>query len=211
MALNNGFDVSEPMTNPNAFLVVLATPALRDIVRFRCFYASPFEKLGHGDEEINDKDSADDKSAAANLDIVLTSATSIVDEHSIFCKERFASVRSRLVDVDRCRGDILWSPLGPLEPIAMDAPHYAERPRALIKLTEVPVLIRSGRQVVLTIGPCGKCGRFKSDILEVILAQREHVVTHVVADRESVAALLVKRRGSLAGIGGDASVRRENS
>jgi DNA-binding transcriptional regulator LsrR (DeoR family) len=122
-----------------------------------------------------------------NLDIILNSASSIEDAHSILHKNYYNT--EQLIR-DGCVGDMLWLPLSHSGPIEQSRENgYEYRPMTLIELNDLPKYIEQGTKVLLVLGPCGGCNTPKADILDAILNLKEHFITHLVVDSSTVKCL----------------------
>jgi DNA-binding transcriptional regulator LsrR (DeoR family) len=126
----------------------------------------------------------------AGLDIVLTSAGSIHDKDSVLRRAhaKHREQMDEMIEQDGCVGDMLWLPLSKQKPL--DNSKYPYRAMTLLDLTELPDLISRGTKVVLSIGPCGRCNRLKTDVLADILDLPTALVTHLVADSRTTRHLL---------------------
>jgi hypothetical protein len=77
---------------------------------------------------------------------------------------------------------MLWRPLAEKSPITT-ATEY--RALTLVELDFLPTFISQGKHVLLMLAPCAQCDRHKGRVLQTILGQTQHLVTHVVVDSRS--------------------------
>jgi DNA-binding transcriptional regulator LsrR (DeoR family) len=190
-ALVAGFDVFEPVTDPNTFFTLfhsgepfgveykyvgLHTPPVVKTVEYKTL------KGVQGIKESYDE--------AANIDIIVTSATNWNDEHSTFRKYMSKSPACYdILEKQDCVGDLLWLPLGIKEPISLTTDIRA---MTLFELDQLSELRNQGKHILLVLGPCAHCNRTKSEILSAVLNQKKKLITHLVADSRSVREVLVE-------------------
>jgi DNA-binding transcriptional regulator LsrR (DeoR family) len=84
-------------------------------------------------------------------------------------------------------GDMLWRPIGEGGPIVEET---KIRAMGLLELDELPELIAQGKKVILTVGPCGQCGRLRTRITRTILGLSRRLITHLVIDSRTAQAIL---------------------
>ena len=89
-----------------------------------------------------------------------------------------------------CIGDVMWRPFGEFGPLEVTT---EMRALTLVELSELPAFIKRGKQVILSIAPCGECGKNKGAILGPILRSKPSLITHLIADSGSVRAILPER------------------
>ena len=77
-------------------------------------------------------------------------------------------------------GDLLWRPISRQGPIESEV---ERRAFTLVELQELIKFVRAGKQVLITLAPCGICGALKGGLLCPILTQK--IATHVVVDAGS--------------------------
>jgi DNA-binding transcriptional regulator LsrR (DeoR family) len=141
------------------------------------------------------------KSAAEELDVIVTSAAAFEDDHSQLSQYYLAQgdERERLA-AEKCIGDMLWLPIDccgrPL-----DLSSYDHRPSTLLQLDELPNLIQKrDTKVVLVIGRCADCNKSKGSVLKAILdvskPANERLVTHLVVDIDTSRELAAAGGGS---------------
>jgi DNA-binding transcriptional regulator LsrR (DeoR family) len=192
-ALVGGFDVNIPGTAPNAFLALFDDPMIQSVVEteFVLLHAPPIVHPNQRGELLELPSIREAyESVRAGLDIILTSAGSIKDKDSVW---RRAHAKNReqmdeMIKQDGCVGDMLWLPLSRNKPL--DNSKYPYRAMTLLELTELPELISRGTKVVLSIGPCGRCDRLKTDVLTHILNLPTALLTHMVVDSRTTRCLL---------------------
>jgi hypothetical protein len=134
---------------------------------------------------------------AAEIDIVLTSFASARDEHGMLGQYLEALLKEGALApraVERMRdagwiGDVQFRPYSSEGPIIEECPVRAV---TLFELSDLVELAKSGQKyVVLLAGPCGECGRLKTDALEPLLTNPKlRLWTHLVSDVDTVGALL---------------------
>lgn len=187
-SLVSSFDPQDPRTDPNAFALYFMT-GRESLIETR-FVGMPAPGVLHecqvGDlKELPGIRSAYD--ARHEIDIIATSASLWSDHDSMLYKHMKASDTSfnALQDAG-CIGDLLWRPIGSEGPIEITT---EMRAMTLFELSELPELIRSGKHVLLVLGPCGGCNRPKGEILQAILDAEEPLISHLVVDTRSAREL----------------------
>ncbi|MBI4601628.1 MAG: hypothetical protein HY721_06670 [Planctomycetes bacterium] len=125
---------------------------------------------------------------AQDLDLICTSASCWLDDHG--------PLKRYMTDSEECRqgllqqgirGDMMFLPVGSKGPI--DATGMS-RAFTLLQLDDVARLLATrGTQVLLVLGPCGKCARPKTEILETLLGLEKHHLSHLVTDSKTAAPL----------------------
>lgn len=156
------------------------------------------------------------------FDIILATGSSIGDEHSTFRRyyrrdhpdpadptgaadpDRIAALLER----KGVRGDFLSLPITDDgyfnmtdlkrrpgdERDAADAAQLNYRPMTLLDYDELATHVAEGRDLILVLGPCGKCGADKSEITDAVLRQQRRVINHLVIDQATAKALLERAR-----------------
>lgn len=181
-----GFDVDTPVTDPNAFLTYFVRPAMQVDTRFVLLHAPAMVEPEEMPKVLALPGVEQARQSVHKLDLIVTSAAVINDPHSMLARYYDEPTRD-LLTRDGCVGDMLWWPLarhGPLDPTK-----YPYRSLTLLELSELPDYIQRGTQVLLALGPCGKCGELKTDILETLLHLDDHLLTHLVVDSRTARAL----------------------
>jgi DNA-binding transcriptional regulator LsrR (DeoR family) len=183
-AMLSGYDPGDPTTDPNNFFTFyINPPTLQFKTEFVGFRAPAIVKTESipAYTDLNEINNAFKR--ANDLDIIVTSGADWNDPHSSLRKsmERSSSTMETLKDAGIVC-DMLWRPLGPKAPITT-----ATKFRALtvVELDDLPTFISKGKHVLLMLGPCSQCDRHKGPVLQTILGQTQHLVTHVVADSRS--------------------------
>ena len=127
--------------------------------------------------------------AARDINIIVTSGSCWVDDHSLLHAFMASSKGSlKKLEKARCVGDMLWRPVGPGGPIEIPT---TTRAMTLLELSQVQKGIEDGNlEVLLVLGPCGGCGRPKPEILDAVLSARPPLLTHLVVDSLSARAFL---------------------
>jgi DNA-binding transcriptional regulator LsrR (DeoR family) len=195
-ALVAGFDVSTPVTDPNAFFAHFDHPAaIKTAVQFVALHAPAIVEPRQMKGFFDLPGIKEARQRVDELDIIVSSAAVITDEHSMLQRyyQAFSSETLDRLLGNECVGDFLWLPLGPNGPV--DNSKYRYRAMTLIELDILPSYIRRGTQVILALGPCGKCGRPKTEILDTILSMPDHLITHLVVDSRTARGLYAVERG----------------
>jgi len=188
-AMVAGFNVNEPQTDPNAFFTYFADdPAIQIEPRFVGLHAPAMVRTSTLRDLRELPVIRDAFAGVRELDIIVTAAASWADGDSLLKKYMAQSARSMSV-LNRagCRGDIMWRPLAPDGPIREPTDIRA---MTLMELEDLPGFIGKGKHVLLCLGPCEACGKPRPDILEVVLEQKERLITHLVVDSRSAMGLL---------------------
>jgi DNA-binding transcriptional regulator LsrR (DeoR family) len=183
------FNVYEPITDPNTFFTLFMsnTPTGTNF-EFVGLYAPPVVNWDQFASLRNIEGVKESFQRASDIDIVVTSAANLSDEHSTFRKYMQNSGESfALLESAGCVGDMLWLPVGKNKPV--DA-KTTIRAMTLMGLNQLHSFIKKGKYVLLVLGPCAACNRTKSEILGAILNQRNNLITHLVADSRSVGEML---------------------
>jgi len=195
-AMVTGFDVRDPRTDPNSFFTFFFdNPAMQVETGFVGFRAPAFVPSERMPELMQFEGIREAFDAAKELNIVVTSGSCWVDDHSLL--HRFMQVDPKslqeLQDAG-CVGDMLWRPVGPSGPIEIPT---SKRAMTLLELSDLQQGIQDGNlEVLLVLGPCGGCGRPKREILGPVLSARPPMITHLVVDSLSARALLGREPGT---------------
>lgn len=214
-----GFD-PEPHINPISFLATMLRNdhlARRgSLVVFNAMSFLPLGDRGRTLSEILPLRQVREYWKAHKFDIILTAGSSIGDEHSAFRRyyrrdqpdpadpERIAALLAR----KGVRGDFLSLPITDDgyfnmtdlkrhpgdERDAADAAELNYRPMTLLDYDELATHVAEGRDLILILGPCGKCGADKSEIADAVLRQQRRVINHLVIDQATAKALLERAR-----------------
>ncbi len=186
-ALVSGFNLAQPSTAPNGFFTYFASdPGIHVDTKFVGLHAPALIKTEQFDElrALDGIREAYDR--ADEIDIIVTSASLWSDEHSMLRQYMEREPEDlKALEAAGCIGDMLWRPLGPQGPMKIDT---EIRAMTLIELSELPKKIRSGKHVLLVLGPCGGCNEPKGGILGSVLGGRQDVhgrqnlITHLVCD-----------------------------
>ncbi len=190
-ALVAGFNVHEPKTDPNTFFTFfLSENETNNLYDFVGLYALPLIKSKDYVEITKRAGVKEAFQEKEKIDIFVTSATSWDDEHSLF-KQYMNNSKGCLKKLENanCIGDLLWLPIGEKE--AIDPNVTVIRSMTLLKnLQELNYFINKDKKVLLILGPCAKCSKTKSSILNAVLNQETHIITHLVADSRSIKEVL---------------------
>ena len=91
-------------------------------------------------------------------------------------------------------GDLMWRPIGPQGPIALQTD---ARALSLVEFEEFPdFMAQNGTKILLVLGPCGKCHLPKTDILRALLGLEKPLISHLVVDTRTAAAALFPAKGT---------------
>lgn len=125
-----------------------------------------------------------------DIDILVTSAGGCwAKGHSALYKiynELSPASRSQL-DAAGCIGDLMWRPFGENGPLQTPT---SMRVMTLVELEELSHFVKNNKRVILSIAPCGECGRTKAKLLRAILSCSPPLITDLIADSRSVAEIL---------------------
>ena len=190
-ALVAGYDPGNPTTDPNAFFLYFNNhPVLHITPRFVSLHAPTMVRTRALTElqEYLEIDYA--YKGVRDLDIIATSGADWEDDHSSLrkCMERSPESLSKL-EGEGAIIDLCWRPMGANGPIEIEEDDDV-RAMTLIQLSSLPELIREGKKVLMTLGPCCICNRPKGRVLSTVLNLPENFVTHVVCDSRSARYLL---------------------
>lgn len=191
-AMVAGFDVHDPTTDPNAFFTYFAGDTVLAVeTEFVALHVTPVADENLRSQIRAQKGVEEVYGRRGEIDVVVTSATSWKDRHSVL-RHYLDDPDGSAEELERagCIGDMLWQPIGRNGTIALETPIRAN---TLMDLAEVGALVERGRQVLLVAGPCTKCHTPKSDVVKAILEQPSRLVTHVVVDARCARAVLAER------------------
>jgi DNA-binding transcriptional regulator LsrR (DeoR family) len=180
-SLGGESDSEKPAADPTTFFTFFEDqPDLRTKVHFVGFRGPPIARPDHADMLRTLPGMREPFDEAEEIDIVLTSGALWTDRHSVL---------RQLLDVDRdavarleqtgCVGDLMRRPIGPGGPLDAGTP---VQPFTLFDLADLARMVRQGKHVVFTLGPCARCRIPKGELLEAVLACDPPVVTHLVTD-----------------------------
>lgn len=180
-ALVTGYDPGNPTTDPNAFFLFFKN---HPVLHIEPLFVSLHAPTMVGTKAIKElqkypeiKDAYD---AVVDLDIIATSGSDWKDEHSSLRQRMERSPRSlKLLQDEGAVIDLCWRPMGQQGPIEVET---EIRAMTLIQLSSLPQLIRDGKKVLMTLGPCCQCNKPKGRVLKTVLNLDENFVTHVVVD-----------------------------
>jgi len=178
-AMAAGFNVHDPTTAPNAFFsYFVGNPALTVTAEFVGLHAPGVvrtKQLSGLRDTAGIRESFD---LAGQLEIVVTSGS--LWPHSML-RQYAEKSESSLTALEKagCLGDMLWQPLGANGPISVNT---EIRAMTLMELAELPPLLDRGGNVLLVLGPCGRCNKPKTAILRSVLNATPPLVTHLVVD-----------------------------
>ncbi len=181
-AIVAGFIVADPLTDPNGFFNYFAgEPALQVQTSFVGLPAPGIVKSAEMADLRTIPYMRESFDCVRDIDIMVTSAGGHWQEgHSSFSTMlSMASPRTvEQLNEAGCIGDMMWRPLGRKGPLEIVT---EMRTVTLVELGDLPAFTRRGRAVLLLLGPCGRCGGPKGDILAAVLA-RPNLITHLVVD-----------------------------
>jgi DNA-binding transcriptional regulator LsrR (DeoR family) len=201
-AIVAGFNVEDPTFDPNAFFTYFANDPMMPVkTRFVGLHAPAIVRQAEiaGLRALQGIQQA--YHSADQLDILVTSASSWSDEHSMLMAYMKKSPESynRLRDAG-CVGDLMWRPVGPHGPLTGERKNDI-RAMTLLELSDLaPFISHKGKHVLLLLGPCGTCNMAKGELLRCILDLRPSLLSHLVVDSRSARELL-QGGGGVAGAG----------
>lgn len=184
-ALAAGFNPDDPTTNPNSFVTFFDGRLVPSEIRFTGLSApaivgpKTFEEL-KGFDDI--QDAFDD---IQNIDIFVTSGTTWHADGVL--RKRMVEEDQETLEGHGIIGDLLWRPISEKGPIEAST---TRRAFTLIELKQLKNFIREGKQVLVTLAPCGLCGELKGILVKCILEQE--LATHLVIDTRSAGKMLGK-------------------
>jgi DNA-binding transcriptional regulator LsrR (DeoR family) len=188
-ALVTGFDVEEPTTDPNGFFTYFVKDASMEVDT--SFVALHSQAIA--DDESQNKlrrlsGIEESYARARDIDVIVTSTTSWQDSHSVLRHHmELAGDSAERLQNAGCIGDLLWQPIGSQGPLRVKT---RLRAMTILQLDDVADRVEEGRQVLLVAGPCARCHRPKSDVVNAILQQERKLVTHLVVDSPCARAML---------------------
>jgi len=184
----SGLKLKDPTADPTAMFLELLEdhPSLQTKLRI-----VGFPGPGIVDSEKIDVDSLKNwediqtvMAQAEQLDIIVTSASNWVDEHSTYSRTMKTSQRAvQTLESAHVRGDILYQPINENGPIVTDT---GVRILTLVELDFLPQFIARGKKVLVLLGPCEACRQANPVILKTLLGQKQQLFTHLVADSQTV-------------------------
>jgi len=134
---------------------------------------------------------------AAEIDIVITSFASVEDEHGMLRQYLEHLIKAGQLEADLVEkmkkagwiGDVQFRPYRAEGPMLEECP---VRAMTLFELSDLVEMARTeDKHVVLLAGPCGECGRLKTDALEPLLTQPKlRLWSQLVTDVETASELL---------------------
>jgi DNA-binding transcriptional regulator LsrR (DeoR family) len=190
-AMVAGFDVFDPTTDPNAFFTYFVNdPALVPEIGFVGLHAPPVVPPEQASQLRNLDGVSQSYKEAKKLDIIVTSARDWRDEHSAL--RRMLQNSPDVLDAFEqagAVGDLLWRPIGPNGPIEIDAP----RAMTLKDLHELADFVKSGKRVLLALGPCSQCLATKTEIARIVLNQEQRLISHLVLDSRAAHELTANK------------------
>jgi DNA-binding transcriptional regulator LsrR (DeoR family) len=187
-ALSTGTRVDDPRTASVAFFTLFDHPGMR--LNYVGLFAPPVVRSrDYG--RVKEQPGVSKSFAVANeIDIVLTSLGSASDEHAAFNRflEDYAE-DIQLLTHNGWVGDVQYRPYSSTGPILQET---SVRTVTLFELQDLLRLARTrNKYVVVVSGPCGECGRPRSDALRPLLTVPDLAVwSHLVMDMETAQELL---------------------
>ncbi|MEX2213693.1 MAG: hypothetical protein WD768_06175 [Phycisphaeraceae bacterium] len=187
-ALGAGFNIDDPTTDPNAmFTRFLFDPAIPVETKFVALHAPP---IVHSDEleGLKKLDGICEAYERRNeLDIVLTGLGTWKDTTGLLrCYMEKDPQSIKQLNDEFVLGDLCWRPVGENGPI--ETPTRI-RAMTLLELHELAGLIERGGKVALFCGP-GVGGLTKTEVLEVILANNQHLINYLIIDSRTARELV---------------------
>ncbi len=188
-ALSSGFDIKDPLRAPVAFFGSFSDlPVKVDYLGLFVSAAVPWNMY----EDVKTQPGVRESfQHAPDVDIVVTSLASAGDEHGAL--NRFLKLWGNEAIDDLKRqgwvGDVQYLPYSTGAPITVQS---GVRAVTLFELSDMVAMVRSrNKHVVLVGGPCGDCGRPKTDALRPLLEQPGlRVWSHLVVDAGTAEELL---------------------
>lgn len=202
--LVSGFHV-DPFSHPIAHVTAMINSheLLQSRAQMLCFCGSPFARIGDaGDAEDLPESPAQVKRFVAKygLDIILTSAGNIDDPHSALGLYYNQESALKILERRGVEGDFMWLPVKATTPFSFEKDLTAPekeilkyRPATLLNLQDIVEHVQRRHDVVLIISPCGGCYQPKGRVLKATLDHQNPLITHLVSDRRTVAAVLGKQ------------------
>jgi hypothetical protein len=191
-ALVSGFDYDDPTTIPGAFFsYFLREPVMQIKPRFIGFNAPCMVRSEELANLMQEEEIAQAHAAVDEIDIFVTTGADCERHSALYRRMHQSPDALRELVASGWAGDIFWRPLGPSGPIHETA---GIRAMTLVELDRLPEFIRRGRQVLLLLGPCADCQKPKDGILETVLQQQEHYVTHLVVDSRTAGQVVNRGR-----------------
>lgn len=186
-ALTSGFRVEDPGTAPVTFFH-LFDPQRLD-VRYVGLFSEAVVESANYEVVKNAIGVRESFRLRDEIDIVITSLASREDPHGML-NQLLDSYRAlnpeahrrmiEMLDEQRWCGDVQYlsySPKGPINQL------QGIRAVTLFEIPDLVEMVNRGRRVVLLSGPCGKCGRSRSDALRPLLeVPTLRVWSHLVCD-----------------------------
>jgi DNA-binding transcriptional regulator LsrR (DeoR family) len=188
-ALVAGFDVEEPTTDPNGFFTYFVEDVAMEVETSFVALYSPAIADDEAQDQLRRLSGFEDSHARArDIDVIVTSTTSWADDHSVLRHhmEKAGDSAERLERAG-CVGDLLWQPIGPDGPLRVKT---QMRAMTILELDEVSQRVEERKHVLLVAGPCARCHRPKSDVVDAILGQERRLITHLVLDSPCARAML---------------------
>jgi hypothetical protein len=188
-ALVAGFDVTDPTTDPNMFFTLFQDETkFQSKFKFIGLQTPPRVKSSQY-RSLRDEDwFKDSHDQACKLDFILTSAANWADEHSTFRKSMERSDTSFMaLDQAGCLGDMLWLPIGPQGPLEVNTDI---RSMTLLEFSELADFVSRGKEVMLLLGPCAGCSRYKTDVLSGILASPKPLISYLISDTGTIKGIV---------------------
>jgi DNA-binding transcriptional regulator LsrR (DeoR family) len=189
-----GFNDENPETDPNFFYPYFVTPTIQVKSTEHVTLYAPGLVREEQIEMLNDFTLIQEAMKKRYLiDVILTSAGHWKDEHSTLqtLLRRDKKSINRLSAAGTV-GDMCWQPMGPDGPIDLKKIKPVLRAMVLLQLSELHEFIDRGTQVLLVLGPCGKCNKPKTTILRSILDADPSLITHLVVDSRTARGLMLK-------------------
>jgi DNA-binding transcriptional regulator LsrR (DeoR family) len=193
-AMAAGFDPHDPTTDPNTFCSYFTGGLLNDIKVEFLGLAAPSMVQPDSIRRLRTFPGIKEAfEAVGQLDIIVASGSCWLDGHSALRNLMHSSSKSeRVLEENGCIGDVFWRPLSDAGPIEIET---AVRALTLVDLSDLPGLIRDGKRVLLSLGPCGKCNTPKGRLLACLLQQRQPLMTDLVVDSRTVAQMMRGKGG----------------
>ena len=187
-----GFGDEDPETDPNFFYPYFVHPSMQVDTQHVALYAPGMVEPQKVEELKEYPLIANAFNRVNEIDIFITSASHWEDEHSTL--QTLLKRSKPSLDVLRDAGtigDMCWQPFSKTGPINLTEHKPELQAMVLVSLDELPQRIKEGKEVLLVLGPCGRCNKPKVDILKAILDTKEHLITRLIVDSRTARGLIL--------------------
>jgi DNA-binding transcriptional regulator LsrR (DeoR family) len=186
-----GFGAENPETDPNFFYPYFVTPAIEVKTEHVALTAPGMvkpEQIPRLKDEFRVIASAFER--VDEIDIFITSASHWLDDHSTLkTLLRDSDESLRVLDAAGTIGDMCWQPLSATGPIDLEVHKPDLVAMVLVTLNDLHEQIKKGKDVLLVMGPCGRCNKPKGPVLRAILGTKNPLINHLVVDSRTARGL----------------------